>query len=187
LADDSFLACIIDTDIFCTETERKQKIRRTDTDRASNAINLVYAVEDRRPQNAEKQTRDNSTDSADGEPSISDFIAGYDLAPLQRECTDFAHMIRYLIDGSLPDDDKSARHIALEADQYTLIDGRLYHLYTPRGRNDTTALCSYAFRVRCVRRFCEPITITHKTVPDAQIEILVPRNVHAYIEVREFV
>ena len=154
LADDSFLACI-DTDIFCTETERKQKIRRTDDRRAWTAINFVFAVDDGRSVEADNQTRDNSTDStdsADEEPSITDFTAGYDLPPLQRECTDFAHTIRYLTDGSLPDDDKLARRIVLEADHYALIDGTLYHLYTPRSKGHDRIM-------PVVRQLCVPRTL----------------------------
>jgi hypothetical protein len=47
---------------------------------------------------------------------------------------DFADLYFYLLDGSLPDDDKKARTVILQAPEFTLENGTHWHLYTPRTR-----------------------------------------------------
>jgi hypothetical protein len=47
---------------------------------------------------------------------------------------DFAEMFFYLRDGELPSDDKRARKILLEAEDFVFEDGLLWHLHTPRTR-----------------------------------------------------
>lgn len=53
----------------------------------------------------------------------------------QLECPDFALMWRYLRAGSLPANNAAARRITLEANDYVVLDERLYHLYSPRTNN----------------------------------------------------
>ena len=58
-----------------------------------------------------------------------------DLPKLQLEDKDFGNMIKYLKDKTdLPDDNKIARSIQLEAPDYYLEDSVLYHRYTPRSK-----------------------------------------------------
>jgi hypothetical protein len=47
---------------------------------------------------------------------------------------DFADMYFYLRDGELPSNDKRARKILLEAEDFVFEDGLLWHLHTPRTR-----------------------------------------------------
>jgi hypothetical protein len=50
------------------------------------------------------------------------------LATRQREDPELLQFIRYLEDGTLPQDEKDARVVALSAEQYTLIEDVLYYL-----------------------------------------------------------
>ena len=58
-----------------------------------------------------------------------------DISQLQQQCDDFKHIYRYLQDQTLPKDDKQARFIVCESNQYVLSDGTLYHMFQPRVRN----------------------------------------------------
>jgi predicted aspartyl protease len=66
--------------------------------------------------------------------SITDDVANgkYDLPQLQQECPDVQDMLTYLRLDSLPLDDKKARKILLEQEDFTIIEGVLYHLYHSR-------------------------------------------------------
>ncbi|VDI72785.1 Hypothetical predicted protein [Mytilus galloprovincialis] len=52
----------------------------------------------------------------------------------QKECHDFKHIYGYLETGVLPEDKKLATKVFLEASQYALLDGILFHFYQPRTR-----------------------------------------------------
>ena len=57
-------------------------------------------------------------------------------------CPDFNKFLRYLNYGELPADDQAARRLVIEAKDYLLEDGILYHLYTPRTHNlDRMSTC----------------------------------------------
>jgi hypothetical protein len=59
------------------------------------------------------------------------------LQEIQQELptsTDFADLYFYLSNGTLPNDDKKARTILLQAPDYTLENGILWNLYTPKTR-----------------------------------------------------
>jgi hypothetical protein len=74
------------------------------------------------------------------------------LQEIQQELptsTDFADLYFYLSNGTLPNDDKKARTILLQAPDYTLENGILWNLYTPRTRK-----LDRAYSV--VRRICLP-------------------------------
>jgi hypothetical protein len=72
-------------------------------------------------------------------------------AELER-CPDLAPVWRYLTQGDLPADDQMARHIVIEAADYAVIDGRLYHLYAPRTKNLQRA-------VAVVKQMCVPTAL----------------------------
>jgi hypothetical protein len=72
-------------------------------------------------------------------------------AELER-CPDLAPVWRYLTKGDLPADDQAARRIVIEAADYMVIDGRLYHLYTPRTKNLQRA-------VAVVKQMCVPTAL----------------------------
>ena len=57
-----------------------------------------------------------------------------DIVALQRTDAEFKDMILFLEEGILPEDEKQARKIILSADQFTILEGRLYHLYQPRNQ-----------------------------------------------------
>jgi hypothetical protein len=62
---------------------------------------------------------------------------------------DFADLYFYLLDGSMPDDDKKARTVILQAPEFTLENGTLWHLYTLRTRK-----LDRAYSV--IKRICLP-------------------------------
>jgi hypothetical protein len=49
-------------------------------------------------------------------------------------CADFAPMYNYLREGTLPTEEKHARRLIYESENYVLEDGLLWFLYTPRTR-----------------------------------------------------
>ena len=57
---------------------------------------------------------------------------GLDLAKLQHDSRDLQPILSWLEDGLLPESDKEARHIVLQAEHYQVINGLLYHLHHPR-------------------------------------------------------
>jgi hypothetical protein len=56
------------------------------------------------------------------------------------DCPEFRHVYAYLNQGKLPEEDTLARRIVLEAQDYVLRDGVLYHLYTPQTKRINRAL-----------------------------------------------
>lgn len=60
-----------------------------------------------------------------------------EMGELQRQCHDFKDIFFYLQDRTLPEDERYAKFIANEANQYVLRDGTLYHLFQPRTRRQT--------------------------------------------------
>ena len=52
----------------------------------------------------------------------------------QQKCPDFKAMYTYKTTGEVPDDAKQARTLVAEASQYEVINGLLYHFYSPRSR-----------------------------------------------------
>ncbi|CAC5426199.1 Retrovirus-related Pol polyprotein from transposon 297 [Mytilus coruscus] len=73
------------------------------------------------------------------------------IGPLQKECFDFKHVYAYLENGTLPDETKLAKKICLEASQYALLDGILYHFYQPRTRGRKKDL--FVKQLACPRQF----------------------------------
>ena len=61
--------------------------------------------------------------------------------------------INYLKNGTIPDDDKTARTIVIESADYILDNGILYHLYYPRGKGHKID--------RVVRQLVVPQTLKH--------------------------
>jgi len=133
LVEDCFIANI-DPDVLDAVTEHESKTR--EIDRASYAVlNFICDADDDGSAEADKNTEpDTRTDLIDNGPSTVDIAAGYDVGRLQREWPDYVHLMAYLTDGALPDDDKLAKKLGLEAEQCALIDGVLYHLYHPRSK-----------------------------------------------------
>ena len=60
-----------------------------------------------------------------------DPLQGKSIADLQRVCPDFKHIFLYLENRTLPEDKKLAHIIVIEADQYSLYNGLLFHHYQP--------------------------------------------------------
>ena len=64
-----------------------------------------------------------------------DFIAEIrDLRSMQRECKDCGPIIRYLELDDLPDNQKEAKRLTIEADNYIIEQDILYHLYYRRAK-----------------------------------------------------
>ena len=75
-----------------------------------------------------------------------------DLEILQRKCPDFIDLFNYLEQSLLPSDDAKAKKVIFLADQYSVINGRLYHLYFPRAKG-----LSVAYPV--VQQICVPTSL----------------------------
>ena len=57
----------------------------------------------------------------------------HEIAPLQRECEDFKHIIKYLESNIVPENKELANLVTVVADnQYVTKDGVLYHIFNPR-------------------------------------------------------
>ncbi|CAC5362607.1 Retrovirus-related Pol polyprotein from transposon 17.6 [Mytilus coruscus] len=55
-----------------------------------------------------------------------------DIGTLQRKCPDFEDIYAYLKDGTLPENNKLARKVNIESQQYSILNGILYHWYQRR-------------------------------------------------------
>ena len=82
-----------------------------------------------------------------------------DLKRAQAVCADFAGMYAYLLNGSLPNDDKMARRIVIESQDYILHDGTLFHLYSPRTKRLHRA---YMF----IRQLCIPAQFRERVIKE---------------------
>lgn len=60
----------------------------------------------------------------------------------QRRCPDVAPIIEYLDNGKLPEEDSSARHIVMTANEYVLHDDILYYYFQPRSKNSSKSIIS---------------------------------------------
>ena len=80
---------------------------------------------------------ENNTDSFAGVNSIVTSPQPFldDFRKTIPDCPDFRQIFHYLESGQLPQDEKAARRIILEASDYFLDDGILYHCYTPRTKH----------------------------------------------------
>jgi len=58
-----------------------------------------------------------------------------DIAAAQRESTDLLPIIQYLESNTLSTDEKLARKTVILSEQFTLVDNKLYHFFTPRRKN----------------------------------------------------
>ena len=105
------------------------------------AVDLVHGD----PVNSPEQEVENDEETLDTtQPPVEEEIVEpeiefSELSDLQRQCPDSKDIYSYLEDNSLPDDNALARRILLQAENYTLIDGILYHLYHPRRKNQKEA------------------------------------------------
>ena len=54
------------------------------------------------------------------------------MSELQRQCLDFIPIFDYIENGVLPEDDKAARKLIFESEQFVIDDGILYHIFHPR-------------------------------------------------------
>ena len=100
------------------------------------------------------------------------------IAELQRECTDFKHMIHYLVTDELPDNEVQARKIALSADQFCLENGVLYHLYQPRGKKGKSLTA-------VTKQLCLPKTLREKIVKNYHDHLSHPGFQKLYETMRE--
>jgi O-acetyl-ADP-ribose deacetylase (regulator of RNase III)/transposase InsO family protein len=80
-----------------------------------------------------------------------------DIRQALADCPDFKDIIDYLTDGSLPSDNRRARAILLDAHNYVLDSGVLYHLFTPRTRHVQRALA-------VTKQLCVPTALRHDVV-----------------------
>jgi len=134
LQEDSFIAQI-DSDIFGSVTDNALKLDR----QMSQWHVLTLNAEDEI--NKDPQTSSQDTMTADGSQDIPPQSAevvdlwstqGRDIETLQHESKDLRPILDWLEEGTLPESDKDARQIILQAENFQIVDGLLYHLYHPR-------------------------------------------------------
>jgi len=122
LAEDSFITEIT-PDLFDTVTSLKQKKRR------GHNRGLITSLND------ESDEVEDGLDFAvdiTQDTGSADLIQQHDVAKLQRECPDYKPIFEYIEEGILPQEEKTARKIVFESEQYVIDDGTLYHLFHPR-------------------------------------------------------
>ena len=78
------------------------------------------------------------TDNPDTQTHINVYTQPFNIGKLQSECQDISGLYRYLKYDTLPECNKTAKQIVIEASQYEMKDGKLYHLFQPRTKNKTT-------------------------------------------------
>ena len=76
------------------------------------------------------------------------------IAEIQQTCPDISPMYNYITHGDLPNEDKLARKIILEADQYGMTEQVLYHVFFPRtkGTLQMDMVINQVVVPKCVRR-----------------------------------
>ena len=106
-----------------------------DLSQSSNWIKCEFTY--RQEENNENEPQTENETKAEDLAEDHEFVLSAEapsLKELQRSCEDCDPMIKYLENGELPQDDKTARKVTIEADQYVLLDGILYHMYYRRAR-----------------------------------------------------
>jgi len=85
----------------------------------------------------DEHTQDVEADTSPDDVTVLDFplFDNSQLKTSQQSCLELSPMYSYFETDSLPSDSESARKLLLQADQYTLDDGILFHLYQPRARD----------------------------------------------------
>jgi len=124
LAEDSFIT-EISPDLFDTVTSTKQKKRRRQN------RNLIASLDEESDEVEEGP--DFAMDTTQDKGS-TDLNQQHDVAKLQRECPDYQPIFEYIEAGILPTEEKAARKIVFESEQFIIDDGTLYHLFHPRAK-----------------------------------------------------
>jgi len=151
LAEDSFIMQI-EPDVSEGTTEDGSDGR---VDKQWTMIQFDYDT-DGSKENSEKDEevtgQDNTTACIN---AIVDVTDGLDIQNLQRACPDFIPIFDYLENGKLPEEDKAARKVILEAEQFVIVDEVLYHLYFSRtkGLDRVTPI---------IRQLCVPRVLREK-------------------------
>ena len=144
LLDDSAYLSAIDNDLFKCTTNKKHDEK---SPKLMHEIKFAY----------ESPTCSTSPDNIgenDHTPPVTALSDDTDIPAAQRSCPDFKDTVGYLDTGTLPDSDVAARKVILESDQYTMVDGRLHHLYaathrpTVGGSTTTHPLCNFPLDIR---------------------------------------
>jgi len=121
LTEDSFITEIT-PDLFDTVTSTKQK-------RCRQNRNLIASL------NEESDEVEDGSDivvEATQDTGTTDLSQQHDVAKLQRECPDYKPIFEYIEAGILPQEEKAARKIIFESEQFIIDDGTLYHIFHPR-------------------------------------------------------
>ena len=119
LAEDSFITQIT-PDLFDTVTSSKQK--KTHRQKRGLITSLEQGSD-------EAENRSNFVMDITQDTGSTDLSEQHDVAKLQRECPDYKPIFEYIEEGTLPQDEKTARKIVFESEQFIIDDGTLYHLF----------------------------------------------------------
>jgi len=123
IAEDSYIAQI-DTDIFDSVTDNTME--------SNNAKKKWTVITFDHKKNVCQEPDVSTEDELLNINEPVDITSGYNIQELQRKCPDFIPIFDYIENGILPDDDKSARKLILESEQFLIDDGILYHIFHPR-------------------------------------------------------
>jgi len=121
--EDSYIAQI-DADVFDAVTDRESI--QSKPKRQWTLIDFHRDDDKDVPEYGEDTTNVCTINTAD------DMFGLQDVGTLQRQCPDFVPIFNYLEKGQLPEDDKEARKIVIEAEQFFIHDDVLYHILHPR-------------------------------------------------------
>jgi len=124
LAEDSYIALFNDS-YFAEETvdEADETIPISLTE-----IHLGYETDETTTPDDKERTYD----QASGVNTITDLTEDTDIRLLQRQCPDFRPVFDYMEREQLPADDKAARKLILESENFVNENGILYHTFSPR-------------------------------------------------------
>ncbi len=118
-------------------------------------LSLYYSEQPQVPVLPVGTVRNHDAENSDGEENASlDFTQLPNLKQLQRRCEDFSKLFKYMEEGILPNNKRECTLIAVESEQYVILDGLLYHIYQPRtkGLPKADRLIKQLALPRCLRR-----------------------------------
>ena len=105
---------------------------------------------------------------------IVDITDGYNMSELLCKCPDFIPIFDYIENGTLPQDDKAARKLIFESEQFVIDDSILYHIFHPRTNSldQTFPVVKQLCIPRSLREqlmISYPVSYTHLTLPTKRI------------------
>jgi len=121
LAEDSYIAAVGEDVVLTDETACDASA----TPRRWTEIHFEYEADEEL-----MKLREHSAEIK----AITDLRDEQDIEHLQRQCPDFIPIFDYIEQRKLPTDDKAARKLILESENFVIEHGVLYHTFSPRSK-----------------------------------------------------